>query len=73
MAYNIAKAKGTAFNTEKGEVFADDADVADYANEAVYALKNAEVINGKGEGMFAPKANCTRAEAAKMIYGLLEL
>ena len=72
MAYNIAKAKGTAFNTEKGEVFADDADVADYANEAVYALKNAEVINGKGEGMFAPKANCTRAEAAKIIYTLIK-
>ena len=71
MAYNIAKAKGVKFDTEKGVVFADDSEVADYASEAVYALKNAEVINGKGEGVFAPKATCTRAEAAKIIYTLI--
>lgn len=71
MAYNIAKAMGIEFNIEKTENFADDAEVSDYATDAVYALKNAEVINGKGEGIFAPKASCTRAEAAKIIYTLI--
>ena len=72
MAYNIAKANGKEFNIEKGEAFADDADISEYAVDAVYALKNAEIINGKGEGVFAPKDNCTRAEAAKIIYMLIK-
>ena len=72
MAYNIAKAKAKEFNIEKGEAFADDADISEYAVDAVYALKNAEIINGKGEGVFAPKDNCTRAEAAKIIYMLIK-
>ncbi|MEK4424099.1 S-layer homology domain-containing protein [Solibacillus sp. FSL K6-1523] len=39
----------------------------------IVAVSNAGIVNGIGAGLFAPKANLTRAEAAKMIvlaYGL---
>ena len=71
MAYNIAKAMGEEFDTSVSETFTDDEEVSEYAKEAVYALKNKGVINGKEEGVFAPKDNCTRAEAAKIIYTLI--
>ena len=34
-------------------------------------LKNTGIINGKGNDLFAPYAFATRAEAAKMIYGII--
>lgn len=71
MAYNIAKAKGIEFSLEVNEEFADNSDISDYALDAIYALKNSSVLNGKGDGLFAPKASCTRAEAAKIIYTLI--
>lgn len=51
--------------------FADNDDISDYAADSVYALRNAGVINGKDGNVFAPKDFATRAEAAKMIYGLI--
>ncbi len=71
MAYRIAQANGRELNAEISGEFADNAAISDYAKEAVYALKNAGVLSGKGEGKFEPKANCTRAEAAKIIYTLI--
>lgn len=53
--------------------FDDDALISDYAKTAVYALREAEIINGVSDLEFAPLENATRAQAAKMIYGLLEL
>ncbi len=57
--------------TEESELFADDADISAYAADAVYALRDQGVISGRGNNEFAPKASCTRAEAAKMIYSLV--
>jgi len=71
MAYNIAKAMGKSFDFSKIAVFGDDNEISAYASEAVYALKNAGIINGKGDGNFAPKATCTRAEAAVIINSLI--
>lgn len=53
--------------------FLDDEIISDYAKDAVYALRGAGVIKGVSDLEFAPLANATRAQAAKMIYGLLEL
>lgn len=52
-------------------VFADNAKIAVYAKDAVNALQQAGVIGGKGNNIFAPADNATRAEAAKML-GVLE-
>ncbi len=53
------------------EVFADDADIADYAKEAVYTMKFLGIISGMGDGNFAPYQVATRAQAAKIMYGLI--
>ena len=60
------------------EAFKDDAEIADYAKDAVYTLRDLGIINGKGEGKFDPNASATRAETATMLYkaikaGLFEL
>ena len=53
--------------------FADDGQIATYAKEAVYSMKAAGIINGKGGNSFDPKGSASRAEAAKIIHKLLTL
>ncbi len=52
------------------EKFSDDNDISDYAKSAVNKMRYYNIINGVGDNMFAPQKNATRAETAKMIYGL---
>ncbi|MBP3361400.1 MAG: S-layer homology domain-containing protein [Clostridia bacterium] len=52
--------------------FADDGDISDYAIEGVKMFYCAEVINGYEDGRFRPKEPSTRAEAAKMIFSVLQ-
>lgn len=51
--------------------FSDEGQIAEYAADAVRKLYECGVINGMEDGSFRPYSTCTRAEAAKMIYGLL--
>lgn len=51
--------------------FADTAEIAPYAIEAVSLLVQADVIHGTDGNQFQPQGIATRAEAAKIIYGLL--
>lgn len=53
--------------------FADANDIADYAAESAAALSALGVISGNPDGTFNPLGMCTRAEAAKMIYGIMEV
>lgn len=55
-----------------GSHFADYNDIADYAKEAVGVLSGRGIINGLGDGSFAPMANATRAQAAQMIYNIVK-
>ena len=71
MAVIIARVKNMK-NVENAEPFADDADISDYAKEAVYAMKETGIITGVGDNRFAPKNNATRAQAAKVIYEGME-
>lgn len=71
MIYNAAKAAGMEFSTDAKE-FADDDKIADYAKEAVYALKNAGAVSGMTATEFAPLGGATRAQAAKIIYSLVK-
>ena len=54
-------------------VFADGADIAEYAKEPVSAMQRAGIISGKGNDEFAPLDFATRAECSKMIAMLLHL
>lgn len=72
MIYRVLKlmninVSGTAIN------FSDSASISSYAKEAVSALTSAGIINGMGDGTFAPKAYVTRAQIAKVAYELLNL
>lgn len=70
--YGAAKYKNIKVPTaENVPAFADDSEIADYAKEAVYSLKEMEIINGVDKMHFAPTSNATRAQAAVMIYRLL--
>lgn len=62
------------YNTSEAEDnlnFDDKELISDYARAAVANMARLGIINGKGDGKFAPKAHCTRAEAAKIIFGIL--
>ncbi len=72
ICYRVLKTiNSSEIDLSKGTEFADLNDVSEYAAEAVAALSGAGIINGKGNNMFCPKDNATRAEAAKIIYSML--
>ena len=58
---------------ETAEPFTDDGQISSYARNAVYAMQQAGIINGLGGGMFGPMQNASRAQAAKLLCGLLDL
>ena len=58
--------------TAAAVTFTDSSEIASYASAAVTAMQRAEIISGNGDGSFAPKANATRAAAAKMIAAFLQ-
>ena len=64
--YRVAGGRFTVKNAEKK--FADDGMISDYAKEAVYALRDAGIINGVSDSEFAPGKNATRAETAVMLH-----
>ena len=70
MTNRIALSMGKEFSSES-EAFTDDSAIAEYAKQHVYALKNAGIINGIGDGSFAPKNYCNRSQAAVIIYTLI--
>ena len=73
IAYNAATKYGISFSDESKTLFEDDENVAEYAKNAVYGLRSGGVLNGKENNAFCPLDNAARAEAAKIIYGLLEM
>lgn len=56
---------------EKNVVFTDSDAISDYAKTAVFDLCKAGILNGFEDGSFNPVGNCTRAQAATIIYNTL--
>ena len=50
-----------------GTLFVDDYMISDYAKSAVYRMRTHEIVNGTGDGGFAPLTDATRAATAKII------
>lgn len=69
--YNTLKLTGFAGDTTDAG-FADSNLFGDYAKDAISALFNCGAVNGVGNNRFNPLGNATRAEAAKMIFGVLD-
>ena len=74
MAVILHRVAGGKFTVKDSEnKFDDDSEIADYAKEAVYALRDAGIINGVSDSEFAPDKNATRAETAVMLYRFMNL
>ncbi len=69
--YRACKMAGYEFSSEKTD-FTDYGEVSDYAKEAVAKMAGSGILSGIGDGRFAPKSPATRAQAAKIIYSVLE-
>ena len=59
--------------THSAPDFADEANISDYAKDAVNELYQAGVIQGKDNNRFDPNAYATRAEVAAMIHRFAEI
>lgn len=59
--------------SDKGADFADNKEIADYALESISILYKNNIINGDENGNFMPESFATRAEAARMICGVLDM
>ena len=53
--------------------FDDEEQIAEYAKDAVDVLSSVRVIHGYEDGRFRPNGLATRAEAAKVIYEVMQL
>ncbi len=73
MILRAANNEGVILATPSNEiVFSDSEDISLYAKEAVKTLQMAGVVNGMGENSFLPRAYTTRAQAAKIVSGLID-
>lgn len=51
--------------------FADAGEISEYAVESISMLTGRGIVSGMGENEFRPKDTCTRAQAAKIVFGIL--
>lgn len=72
MIYRAIASKGALQNVSTTDAFTDINLVNDYALEAVNYVNAAGIMNGMGDGSFVPRAQVTRAQAAKVIYELIQ-
>jgi len=63
--YAVTYGKTLPVKSEKAP-FTDDSSISAAAKTAVYALSQAGVINGMGNGTFAPQGTATRAQVAQI-------
>ncbi len=66
----IARAMKDLQEGDKAAEFTDSYDISDYAKDAVEFMASLGIINGNDDGSFKPLKGMTRAEAAKVLYGL---
>ncbi|MDI3311220.1 MAG: S-layer homology domain-containing protein [Thermoanaerobacterium sp.] len=66
--------KLTTYNEEdiNKTSFSDDSQISDWAKAVVANASKLGIIQGEPNNLFAPKGNATRAEAAAVVYRLLD-
>ena len=81
--WTLATDSQFALSFEKPALFADDADISDWAKDSVYFMAANNIINGVGDNKFAPKnitseeeatgyANATREQALIIAVRMVE-
>jgi len=74
MMQNYATATGYKLPVSRQSItFADDAKISAYAKAAVKAIQQTGVVGGKGNNLFDPQGNATRAEASTILRRFVEL
>lgn len=73
MIYRAIQSKTAADYGDDELTFDDKAQISDYALDAVATLYKMGIVNGVSETEFAPLGGATRAQAAKIVYGVLDL
>ena len=73
MIYRAIQSKTAADYGDAEPTFDDMGQISDYALDAVAALYKMGIVNGVSETEFAPLDGATRAQAAKIVYGVLDL
>lgn len=64
---------GTEYITTQEYIyFADEAEISDYAKDAIQTLNKLGVLNGIGDNHIAPRDSATRAQAAAMLRRFVE-
>ena len=53
--------------------YSDVERIGEWARKAVGQATNLGIISGRGDGLFAPAASVTRAEAAKILYNYMNV
>ena len=51
--------------------FADNQSISEWAKKAVALIQGTGIISGKGDGLFKPLDNVTRAESSKILIGMI--
>jgi hypothetical protein len=67
MLSNYAEFAKITLKSGPAAEFADEAEIAEYAKDAVAKFAAAELLNGVGENKFAPLRTATRAEVATLL------
>jgi hypothetical protein len=70
--FRAVNAKGYSLNSKNVLDFNDASDIAEYAKESIKVLSEAGIVNGLGDGNFAPNGVATRAQAAQIIFAILQ-
>ncbi len=70
---NVFKAADINYATYSGEKFSDDAQIANWAKDAVYIAKANGIISGVGENRFDAKSNATMQQALLMFNNGLDV
>ncbi|MDD6215124.1 MAG: S-layer homology domain-containing protein [Firmicutes bacterium] len=74
MIYNAKNAKEILLKKQETDInYTDSSDFAEYAFDIIYDISKTGIIKGYGDGTFRPNDSLTRAEAAKMMYSLIDL
>lgn len=68
MLWRALQKKGSPSHEAGSMIFADEADVSDYAKEAIENLTALGIFSGMSDGSFAPRAALSRAQAAKILF-----
>ena len=71
--YGYAEENGNRIIKEVDTHFADHKKISEYAEAAVYTMKNFGIISGFPDNKFKPEISATRAEAAKIINAAYRL